>query len=586
MQQYIYGNFEKKSYQYRFSEEMTDENRKMLEGNIGSLNRFYDSASIRGGYGKSEEPVSFLYLCTDFGNPKRRAKLFFQQIGCDPERKGYYIHGIYVDRDGFDFDISFMEAMTSRFMNLKKTHEMARERLGPVIEMNRIEQQAIFISEEVTCRILYYLMNRKKILISLDRDGPSAQAYARNLLVSIYEKLPYPLRRANGCLTGCTRGMLEDSNLSPGLSIFVAEKSSGIVEAMSGVNVIDLEDTVAEPVPGSDSEKEFLHFLCHNENDRAAFFKELNDMKGKESGTIGDLAAYTAVYQFWKKSVSEKEKDSKALNRWIQIIRKCKKGSEPYNYLMRQQFQESAFVEFFQEVKDCFLKDGEFVLPESKQQCDDVRLVDELAGNVLETDVRKHLAGCVAGELLQAAGEQAVGQEEWSENQINILKGCEKSLCSGLEKLVVEQIIEMLSCNIEEIRRKKAEEQKRQEEEEHTREEESAQTADALGNGAGKTECKRDCYDNFTAWFLFLGIVVTGLPIPVGSLINQIFYWDLTTVNLLWTLGLMAGTLLIDRRLNQRGKQGSFLREIRCGCLPGAFLTAVLIVWHYLGMEG
>lgn len=216
MQRYIYGNIGRAGYKTVSS---APEYFGKNESNMERM-RKYDSASAHGNLAPGEYRY-FLMLTTDLKDEISGDFLFLQEVGQDPHRNGTVVQGYRSDPgDGEMYDSRFLKLLDTSFRQIQEA----------CLEVETNTQLAPVAAEKLPCFpnpiaptmlqqdllehiLLTVLQGEKKVLLQIPETGTAAMMSSRGYLKAIYQRLPYELRKRNGCMTGATVALIDLINL-------------------------------------------------------------------------------------------------------------------------------------------------------------------------------------------------------------------------------------------------------------------------------------------------------------------------------------------------------------------------------------
>lgn len=212
MKQYIYSNIEKKGYIYLSSDPNFFLDPKKAKAMPHLI--CYDTTC---GHGKLPPGAHQCYwmLTTNLNIPGEEPHLFLQASGFHPDRGAIYAHGFISDSSDKDlYGPQLLMLMKTPFhsgqaiANLKTTYvpqDISCNNL-PVVSLGPWK-----LPTETLEVLLDTLLRGRKLILRLPQTGQAAMTASRELLLNLYARLPYALRRTNGFVTGMSSHKLLDS---------------------------------------------------------------------------------------------------------------------------------------------------------------------------------------------------------------------------------------------------------------------------------------------------------------------------------------------------------------------------------------
>lgn len=216
MKQYIYGNIEKKGYIYLSSDSkfFLDPHKAQAMPHLVC----YDT-TCRHGDLAPEEHQCYWMLTTDLNIPGEESRLFLQASGFHPDRGAIYAHGfISEDTDTDLYGPKLLERMRTRFCSgveiaELKTTDFPRACAEAPVDTSLSPAPLPVLTLE---RLLQTLLLGRKLILRLPQTGRAAMRSSREILLNIYSRLPYLLRRSNGFVTGMSsHKILDTTNTLP-----------------------------------------------------------------------------------------------------------------------------------------------------------------------------------------------------------------------------------------------------------------------------------------------------------------------------------------------------------------------------------
>ena len=332
MQRYIYGNIGHAGYRTVSS---APEYFRKNESKMESM-RKYDSASAHGNLAPGEYRY-FLMLTADLKDKISGDFLFLQEVGQEPHRNGTVVQGYRSDPgDGEMYDSRFLKLLDTSF--------------GPIqeacLEVETNAQLAPVAAEKLPCFpnpiapkmlqqdllehiLLTVLQGRKKVVLQIPETGTAAMMSSRGYLKAIYQRLPYELRKRNGCMTGATVALIDEIKV---IKIVLADADADLSEIrddieieffnLCGGNGAWVEKPWKESIK-SPSEIKLISFLATETPEKLdSFFSFCQDALNMEGGTI---------VSGWEKSI-RKYSDLLAAYR---LVQKDLAGSDIQDWAVR-----------------------------------------------------------------------------------------------------------------------------------------------------------------------------------------------------------------------------------------------------------
>lgn len=227
MQKYIYGNVGHKGFAYVSSDKdfFFDEKSGKRRVALQPLQR-YDKT----------EGQSYWMVTTDLGIPGEEERIFVQVSGADPHRDGIYMQGYMTDPGEALFGPELLRLLRVRFQNLGNAMAEAE---GGVVKASRPEDLPMDDSlrpaetdANLMQNILLSLLGGRRVILRLPESGAAAVRSARELLLDIYQRLPYECRRLNGFLTGTSQSVIFDweNPLPPSITIVMLDGDADVSE--------------------------------------------------------------------------------------------------------------------------------------------------------------------------------------------------------------------------------------------------------------------------------------------------------------------------------------------------------------------
>lgn len=207
MQRYIYGDLNKAGYRTVSSDNV------FFTSNAKNLAKlmYYDIASKHGNLAPNGHKC-FWMLTTDLQVLGGQDHLFIQESGMVPQRETTVVQGYRSDpEDGELYGPKFLELLSTAFISSDEALNVAETEELQKIEASALPSEDIqpaVLPRGLSEGVLLALLQGKRVIIRLSSTGAEAMAESRQYLKAIYQRLPYEMRRNNGCLTGATKPML------------------------------------------------------------------------------------------------------------------------------------------------------------------------------------------------------------------------------------------------------------------------------------------------------------------------------------------------------------------------------------------
>lgn len=262
--------------------------------------RKYDSASAHGNLAPGEYRY-FLMLTADLKDKISGDFLFLQEVGQDPHRNGTVVQGYRSDPgDGEMYDSRFLKLLDTSFRPIQEAclEVEANAQLAPVaaeklpcfpnpIAPTMLQQDLL---EHI---LLTVLQGKKKVVLQIPETGTAAMMSSRGYLKAIYQRLPYELRKRNGCMTGATVALIDEIKV---IKIILADADADLSEIRDdiGIEFFNLcggngawagkpwKESVKSP-----SEIQLISFLATETPEKLdSFFSFCQDALNTEGGTI------------------------------------------------------------------------------------------------------------------------------------------------------------------------------------------------------------------------------------------------------------------------------------------------------------
>lgn len=239
MQKYIYGNVGHTGFTYVSSDRdfFYDEKGDRRRTALHPMQR-YDKT----------DGQSYWMVTTNLGIPGEEERIIVQISGADPFRDGIYMQGYMTDPGEATFGPEMLQLLRIRFQGLGAAmaeadggvlYPVPRDQL-PLDDRLRPAQ----VNADLMENILLALLNGRRVILRIPETGPSAASLSREMLLSIYQRLPYECRRLNGFLTGASQAVMLDweNPLPDSITVVLMDGDTDISELSSDryQQVIDL----------------------------------------------------------------------------------------------------------------------------------------------------------------------------------------------------------------------------------------------------------------------------------------------------------------------------------------------------------
>ena len=224
MQQYFYGDIGGKGYAFASSFPKTEGKQSFFEKNGSRMTPLinYDAGSRHGDLATAAHQC-FWMLATNLEDVAEPERLYLQVSGVISRRTAVYTQGYVSDIDEQVFGSRLMELLDTAFCRPEEAEgrlaELGEKTLTPVPieQMPRMYLEPAALAEDRLRAILYAVLNNQSVIIRLASTGAQAMREARQVLLAIYQRLPWERRRTFGCVTGVSRAMLSsEKNPLPG----------------------------------------------------------------------------------------------------------------------------------------------------------------------------------------------------------------------------------------------------------------------------------------------------------------------------------------------------------------------------------
>lgn len=269
MQQYIYGNIGHQAYRYEASDPafFSSGNAQRLSA-LEHLTR-YDKQCAHGEL-PPEQHQCFWLLTTDLDQPGEPERLFVQASGFERHRSSVYAHG-YMSDDGDPelYGPAFLKLLQTHFASGEEILKRAGAGQLPALRWENVPADETLrpaqVDPRLTRSILLALLENRRVILRLPSVGREAMTHARELLLAIYERLPYEQRRINGCFTGASAATVRDkANPLPAVvTIILMDGDADIDGIISGEDQVffDCADPAFFPEEVKSLHRPLLDFL-------------------------------------------------------------------------------------------------------------------------------------------------------------------------------------------------------------------------------------------------------------------------------------------------------------------------------------
>lgn len=216
MKQYIYGNIEKKGYIYLSSDPkfFLDPQKAQVMPHLVCYDTTCRHADLLPG-----DHQCYWMLTTNLNIPSEQPHLFLQASGFHPDRGATYAHGFFSDSEDTDlYGPRFLDLMKASFKSGQDIAELKvtyfPQALSDLPQDTHLAPMQLPVN---TLEILLdTLLQGRKLILRLPQAGRAAMRSSRELLLSLYARLPYALRQTNGFVTGMSsHKILDTTNTLP-----------------------------------------------------------------------------------------------------------------------------------------------------------------------------------------------------------------------------------------------------------------------------------------------------------------------------------------------------------------------------------
>lgn len=312
MQQYVYGNIGHKGYTYLSSDPGFFQDPRRISAMRPAM--YYNNISPHGDLPVLEHQ-SYWMMTSDLGIPGEPEHLFLQASGGEAHRDVTYVHGYYLEntKESYLYGPGLLELMKAGFLNFSQIDALCQNgTIPPLAQIPKLEIQPMALEEKTLKAIIYEILQGHRVMLRLPSKGKAALEQSRQLLLTIYQHLPYAQRRSTGFFTGATATEVMNADMPGGIRLFLLDGDadvSGLGSTPSQVFWnLDMVPEAKVPQPC----KRLLNFLTQGDREALdGFFqycKKLMDASG--SGTSPKLSQYAFFldcYQGSGKDVTDGE---------------------------------------------------------------------------------------------------------------------------------------------------------------------------------------------------------------------------------------------------------------------------------------
>lgn len=305
MQTFIYGNIGHKNFTYLCSIPKFFEETRRTKA-LDEMIRY--DFTCRHADLEREQHQSFWMLTSDLDSGIV-PRLFIHTSGAEVYRDGGYAQGYMCSlEDGDIYGTQFLKLLRAKFqtlpelMNTRQLHSLTISQL-PLEE----DLQPKSIPDEQMEQILLALFRRMRVVIRLKETGAAAMRASREMVLAIFGRLPYELRRSNGYVTGTSRKILldEQRKLPKAFSVVLLDADAEVtgIQSDRGMFFLDLsqpEKNRFEPVPAE--MKALIQFLSSTEPEKLdSYFEFCRQVRNLEKDGIPlDSSDYTTLLSFFR----------------------------------------------------------------------------------------------------------------------------------------------------------------------------------------------------------------------------------------------------------------------------------------------
>ncbi len=204
MEQYIYGNIGQKGYRYESSNPEFFGNPKHMEALSHMVN--YDKFCPHGELAPDAHQC-FWMVTSNLDVPGAPDRLFLQAAGGDAFRSSFYAHGYMSSpEDGDMYGPELLKLLRTRFGAFKQIMDAAELGTLPAVPLQTMPVMEDLtpapVEKELLCNVLLALLQNRQVILRLPSEGRAAMDDSRAFLLTLYQRMPYALRRQAGFATG------------------------------------------------------------------------------------------------------------------------------------------------------------------------------------------------------------------------------------------------------------------------------------------------------------------------------------------------------------------------------------------------
>lgn len=332
MQQYIYGDIGGTGYTY-VSSLPTFFNDPQHRQRLNPLIN-YDMGSKHGELSATEHQCVWM-LTTNLNIQAEPERLYMQVSGMIAQRTALYTHGYMSDPDeqGLLYGPQMMRLLKTAFCDPKTMNHLV-DALGKeetlqataVDELPTLDLNPARLDEEALRTILMAILQDKAVILRLASTGAEAMREAREVLLTVYQRMPRERRRTYGFVTGASRAMLtSETNPLPGaVRIIVMDQDADVTGFTSSTYrpFVDLAgERPSVPIPRYNGNKELpyvplLDFLVQAPPEKLeqffAFCQET--LKKEPNGRNPNIGQYMMLFSMF--NIEQLDFDEEQLYNW------------------------------------------------------------------------------------------------------------------------------------------------------------------------------------------------------------------------------------------------------------------------------
>lgn len=276
MLQYGYADFEKKGYQLlSASPFLQDKERSQL---LMPLVHYVMNTSEE--Y-RTVQPVSYTGVFTDLGRSSETPRYYIQAAGPSYYRNGSYAHGfVQQNTDENFFAEPFLQLLRTRFWS--KDQMLALPATGSSGVFAETACPAAdetltpaAMDEGLLVAVLEQLLRQSRVVLRLDCQGDEAPRRAREVLLRIYECLPYNARKLCGFCTGIPLSRINrpqaGDELPAAVRLVLVDGDTELPRNLPGYVLFDMQGEA--PAPPKENVAAFLQFLACPAPQREEYFR-------------------------------------------------------------------------------------------------------------------------------------------------------------------------------------------------------------------------------------------------------------------------------------------------------------------------